>query len=248
LSDYASYELFILPFLYLSNYQVLIMAEESQDDFKDSLDVTSDSFDPLAAIYSNECVPDPSAPVLNNVEAFISKYSGRGRGQPQKKRTEIQPGVSKPQRQFTKEQMPVPGKNKYKEKTLVAYMEKQKEGPMSVLQSCIEKGQRVKVTVRKLDGVRGTCIGFLVAFDKHWNLALVDVDETYNRLRYRRSEADATADDLASLSLRQSESKESVGASVIRVIKTRRNTELCKRFVPQVVLRGEHVAMINPLH
>jgi LSM domain. len=30
-------------------------------------------------------------------------------------------------------------------------------------------------------GVRGYCVAFLAAFDKHWNLALVDVREVWTR-------------------------------------------------------------------
>ena len=45
-----------------------------------------------------------------------------------------------------------------------------KKGPMSVLQKCVENQTRVKVLTRKLNGVRGTCTGVLIAFDKHWNL------------------------------------------------------------------------------
>ena len=48
-----------------------------------------------------------------------------------------------------------------------------KKGPMSVLQKCVENQARVKVLTRKLNGVRGTCTGVLVAFDKHWNLGII---------------------------------------------------------------------------
>ena len=44
---------------------------------------------------------------------------------------------------------------------------------MSVLQKCVENQARVKVLTRKLNGVRGTCTGVLVAFDKHWNLGFI---------------------------------------------------------------------------
>jgi hypothetical protein len=87
------------------------MAEESKDFKNRLLDVTSKSFDPYAALYSEKCIADPSAPVLDNVEAFISQYNGRGRGQHKKKCIEIQPGVSMPDRQFTEDQMHVPGNN-----------------------------------------------------------------------------------------------------------------------------------------
>ena len=35
--------------------------------------------------------------------------------------------------------------------------------------------------------MRGYCIGSLVAFDKHWNFALIDVDEVYKRKRVRKA-------------------------------------------------------------
>jgi len=44
---------------------------------ENKLDFSSDSFDPLASIYSGEDVklPDPSAPLLDNVEAFVAKLN-----------------------------------------------------------------------------------------------------------------------------------------------------------------------------
>ena len=39
-----------------------------------NLDVYSEDFDPLAALYSSDLVvPAPSAPVFDNVETFVSK-------------------------------------------------------------------------------------------------------------------------------------------------------------------------------
>ena len=32
-------------------------------------------------------------------------------------------------------------------------------------------------------GVRGTCVGFVIAYDKHMNLVLLDVEETFKRLK-----------------------------------------------------------------
>ena len=130
------------------------------------------------------------------------------------------------------------------------------KGPMAVLQKCVENQARVKILTRKLNGVRGSCIGVLVAFDKHWNLALVDVDETYSRPRYRKPEYDNGQTNKNPEKTRQTAAEakkhetqpetERVGQSVIRIIKTRRNTQLCQRHVPQIVLRGEHVILIQP--
>ena len=46
---------------------------------------------------------------------------------------------------------------------------------------------RVKVWTRGLDQIRGTATAFIAAFDKHWNLALTDVDEQFSRLRQRKT-------------------------------------------------------------
>ena len=130
---------------------------------------------------------------------------------------------------------------------------------MAVLQKCVENETRVKILTRKLNGVRGSCTGVLVAFDKHWNLALIDVDETYSRPRYRKPEYDngkvnKNLPKIAPEKTRQKAEEaneqqpetERVGQSVIRIVKTRRNTQLCQRHVPQIVLRGEHVILIQP--
>lgn len=41
------------------------------------------------------------------------------------------------------------------------------------------KQARVSVTIRRLKGIRGVCTGALVAFDKHFNIVLRDVVESY---------------------------------------------------------------------
>ena len=38
--------------------------------------------------------------------------------------------------------------------------------------------------VRSVDRITGHLIGFLVAFDKHWNMALTDVEETFTYAHY----------------------------------------------------------------
>ena len=60
-------------------------------------------------------------------------------------------------------------------------------GPLSVLRRCMEEGLRVKVWTRGLSEVRGVTSGFVAAFDKHWNMALTDVDEQFTRNRSRKA-------------------------------------------------------------
>ncbi|RLN64012.1 hypothetical protein BBJ29_002394 [Phytophthora kernoviae] len=63
------------------------------------------------------------------------------------------------------------------------------DGPFRVLRRCFLERMRVLVVVRRVNSVRGTCSGFLKAFDKHMNLVLMDVSQeyipssTYERLR-----------------------------------------------------------------
>lgn len=43
-------------------------------------------------------------------------------------------------------------------------------GPVSLVQRCFGEGLRVKVVMRHCAGVRGECVGTVLAFDKHLNL------------------------------------------------------------------------------
>jgi len=171
-----------------------------------ALDVFSDGFDPAQAIYNPDFVfPDPDAPVCDNVETFIKRYeqggvaggsaqrpstAGHQRHQSAKKSSDHQ-GSEKQQpltRQFTAEQMPHVKPTRKQLPNVLNYMEKTKAkgGPMSVLSQCVQQRKKVKVYVRGIDRIRGHAVGFLVAFDKHWNLALVDVEETWTRKRHRK--------------------------------------------------------------
>ncbi|XP_024069968.1 U7 snRNA-associated Sm-like protein LSm11, partial [Terrapene carolina triunguis] len=53
--------------------------------------------------------------------------------------------------------------------------------PLGELHRCVRDGVKVNVHIRTFKGLRGVCTGFLVAFDKFWNMALTDVDETYRK-------------------------------------------------------------------
>jgi len=44
------------------------------------------------------------------------------------------------------------------------------EGPLATLRRCVEERLKIKVWTRNYRYVRGICVGYVVAFDKHWNL------------------------------------------------------------------------------
>lgn len=54
-------------------------------------------------------------------------------------------------------------------------------GPLSRIALFCYRKCRVKVYIRSAASVRGHCEGYIVAFDKHWNLVMDDVDEVWTR-------------------------------------------------------------------
>merc|ERR1719452_131373 len=113
---------------------------------------------------------------------------------------------------------------------------------MSVLKRCMEEGERVKVWTRGVLGTRGVTTGFIAAFDKHWNMALTDVDEQFTRRRSRKAPVPGGvgAGVLGGGEIREFR----VGESVVKILKVKKKVEICVRHVPQVLLRGEHVVMV----
>ncbi len=229
----------------------------------DALNMCSTSFDAGRALFDNSFDISFAAdqPVLDNVEKFVALSKGKIRPKDKDKEKGEQgatgderssssmPDRPIPGRNFTHDQLPIHVQQK-PTKNVVEYMRRCSKpdfGPLSVLKRCVDDKTRVRVILRGPVGIRGHCTGYLIAFDKHWNLALVDVDETYTRRRQGKPVLDSIEDEFAvklSVDERMSSRTEVVGASVTKVIKTRRKTELCERHVPQIVLRGEHVVSV----
>ena len=91
--------------------------------------------------------------------------------------------------------------------------------------------------------IRGVATGFIVAFDKHWNLALTDVDEQFSRRRSRK--APVLGGEITK-NVPSDNRDYKIGESSVRILKVNKKDELCTRHVPQVLLRGEHVVMVAP--
>jgi len=54
-----------------------------------------------------------------------------------------------------------------------------KDSPLEDLSHCVDEKRKVKVWTRNYKEVRGVMTGYLLAFDKHWNLVLRDIDEVF---------------------------------------------------------------------
>lgn len=239
--------------------------ENTPEDPGEDLNPRSASFDPMALLYaptstllstgSGLSAELARAPTLNNLSQFESLQAGKTSADPMKK--PIPPDKKDEPvacRQFLPEQMPTPIDRKDRP-NLLKYMNERHHGPMSVLREWVQRECRVRVFLRGRTQIRGSTTGFLVAFDKHWNLCLVDVDEEYRRKRHRKATAGIPEEQLQRLSIGSERAKmksdsepvkkvEQVGLSLVQVVKCRRKTETCRRHVAQVVVRGEHVVSV----
>ncbi|XP_054982717.1 U7 snRNA-associated Sm-like protein LSm11 [Sorex araneus] len=188
------------------------------------LDVSSDSFDPLLALYAPRLppIPYPNAPCFNNLaeyENFLKtgvRGGGRGRARgagsrgaaaagpagsgpagpsarPRRRHDAPAPDPERIQRlrrlMVTKEEgdggdgarRGAPARTKKAPRNVLTRMPLHEGSPLGELHRCIREGVKVNVHIRTFKGLRGVCTGFLVAFDKFWNMALTDVDETYRK-------------------------------------------------------------------
>jgi small nuclear ribonucleoprotein (snRNP)-like protein len=64
--------------------------------------------------------------------------------------------------------------------SISAKYESKRSGPLSLLYSIVANRQRARVMIRYVDCVRGTLTGYIIAFDKHFNMIMRDVDEVYS--------------------------------------------------------------------
>ncbi|XP_036424859.1 U7 snRNA-associated Sm-like protein LSm11 [Colossoma macropomum] len=172
--------------------------EADEDDIDKKLDISSELFDPLLALYSPQVpLPYPNIRCFNNVaeyESFIK--GGRGRAKPEnveKKLRKSRRGVADPERIERLKKLMVnnpveegeetgakQSRRKQKaRKNVLTRMPLHDGSPLGELNRCVQERIRIKVHIRSFKGLRGVCTGFVVAFDKFWNLAMVDVDETY---------------------------------------------------------------------
>ena len=223
--------------------EISIMNQTSEVTDSYSLDPGTPGFNSLRAIYDSDFQTDESTVCHDNVEKCIAVIEGRVRTAKPKQETSVKddPGEVKLERQFTPSQMPVAGRPRKEFRHVVSRMGEFSSGPLSVLKKCMEDGVRVRVWTRGLKDVRGVTTGFVAAFDKHWNMALTDVDEQFTRKRSRKAPVQGgevvKGPDNNAREFR-------VGESVVKILMVKKKVEICVRHVPQVLLRGEHVVMV----
>ncbi|XP_064181274.1 U7 snRNA-associated Sm-like protein LSm11 [Anguilla rostrata] len=168
-----------------------------QDEIDSQLDVSSDNFDPLVALYSPQVpLPFPDIKCFNNIAEYESFLKGgRGRAKPEnveKRLRKARKGVPDPERIERLKKLMVnaepeegesggrkrPPRKQKAPKNILTRMPLHAGSPLGELHRCVQERIRVKVHIRTFKGLRGVCSGFVVAFDKFWNMAMVDVERS----------------------------------------------------------------------
>ncbi|XP_054831844.1 U7 snRNA-associated Sm-like protein LSm11 [Eublepharis macularius] len=174
----------------------------------DRLDVSSQRFDPLLALYSERTpLPYPAAPCFNNLAEYESFQRGLFRGPGRQQRAAARSSrpsgarprsragrapadperlerlrslmvAKEPEREASEKAR---GRGRRAPRNVLTRMPLHEGSPLGELHRCVRDGVKVNVHIRTFKGLRGVCTGFLVAFDKFWNMALTDVDETYRK-------------------------------------------------------------------
>lgn len=135
--------------------------------------------------------------------------------------------------------------------------------PLNDLYKCVKDETKIKIWTRNFKEVRGILSGYVIAFDKHWNLILRDVDEVY--LRPKKSKTPFLRDlaanedlpdmppkvprqkkDVTILPPEPKEPKEGDPEKKKRRKKSKKTSE--KRNVGKMFVRGDNIVMICPLY
>ncbi|KAL9921901.1 U6 snRNA-associated Sm-like protein LSm11 isoform 1-T1 [Glossina fuscipes fuscipes] len=217
------------------------------------LDISSDLFNPLKALYAKDyriTVKNPKI-IYQNFAAFesaLAKVGIYGLNKPSNK--DALPSTSKagakeePLRRFQNYQLPVKSQTQMKKRRNLFTQMTQSNGPLSELNKYISSKCKVRVIVRKEQGIRGYVMGFLQYFDRHWNLLLTDVEECYKQRKFKYADQKLpllkTPED-CSRRLR----KLGLTLPLQSAKSLNRKTVEIKRHTPQLLLRGEHVVLVQ---
>ncbi|XP_066254544.1 U7 snRNA-associated Sm-like protein LSm11 [Euwallacea similis] len=202
------------------------------------LDIYSEKFDPLAFLLSDQAkIPRPDAKVFDNLAKWHSHHQQKSK-QVVEKKTSAKSDL--PARRWLPHQLPVDAKRPQRGPRNVLTKIQSIQGPLALLRKYMEEKTRIKVVTRNEKGVRGYCNAYLLAFDKHWNLVLGEVEEVWMRSIRVRTNPLLIGPDNAPKS-----TKNRVRIPRIETKKVSKNTEQCRRHVDQMLMRGEQVVLVT---
>ncbi|XP_048399241.1 U7 snRNA-associated Sm-like protein LSm11 [Stegostoma tigrinum] len=178
-----------------------------EEDEAGRLNVSSPRFDPYLALYSRlpPPLPFPNVRTFNNIAEYQSFLRRRQQQEPGDPAQAQAPGCHRargrrrnaawpppdPDRierlkklmvaEQSSDDRPRPLRRERAPKNVLTRMSLHEGSPLGELYRCVQDRIKVNVHIRTFKGLRGVCSGFLVTFDKFWNMALVDVDETFRK-------------------------------------------------------------------
>lgn len=215
---------------------------------------TSEGFDPFAVLLakSSDVYAENSfvqnAPLLNNVDQFrvmLPPCDPCWRQAVQK--SHVKKEASTDSTENMRNKIPV-------FTSLAARYEN--TGPLSFLHSVHVNRQRVRVMVRYVDCIRGTLTGYIIGFDKHWNLLLRDVDEVYTSRITKVLEDDALSKAELELTRRKSiqnvyrKKSYELGPKTLRekrneaIVNEANGVKVGQRHMHQILVRGDNIVSI----
>lgn len=211
---------------------------KSKEDYDPRLDFHSEKFDPLFALSKEKSkVTTYSAKCYDNLSAYESAQKPKpAQKEPKAGSSKTSQKTEESERRFLPHQMPIQTVRKNRS-NIFTRMEAMK-GPLQLLKKCMDEHLKIKVFTRNATTIRGYCIGYVTAFDKHWNLALKDITEIWTRRKRRKTVA------LVSDENRSYQTQRIVEPPPIKILKVTKKEEVCSRKVDQFIMRGEHVVSI----
>lgn len=221
------------------------------------IDVCSEDFNPLRALYEPNITIASSKPkaIYQNIAALESafrkfgiwKLNHNNRGMHNdnqivtvgSERNHIKLVNEVRSRRFLPHQMPLDrlSKSSHCPRNILLQMSVS-EGPSSRLRFCVAEHLRIRVIIRKRHFIRGSMEGRLIIFDKHWNLILSDVTETWERRKNKFGQNKWWGYSENCQSRLQK-------FGIPRDIKSlnRKNIEVTRK-LPLVLVRGEHIVSV----
>ncbi|XP_030381442.1 uncharacterized protein LOC115629187 [Scaptodrosophila lebanonensis] len=224
------------------------------------LDVGSDRFNPLRALYDRDYKITEKTPKVfyQNVAAFesalkkfgiweLNKQQKRGPGATGTTSTSSTLEQAVPERRFEPHQMAIHVTAKKKNyRNLYTHMAGT-EGPLAALRQCLPavaetERQRVRIVVRKEHSISGSIEGELIAFDKQWNVLMNNAVEIWKRRKFKYGKQNICGSQ-EDCSARLNQLGVTLPSVQVKSL-NRKNVEL-RRELPQLLVRGENVVLIQ---